>query len=397
MAKTICSPIRRLDSEPCVWLGSDGRFHWEVERQFDDGTKFRKAGACKQLANACGKRDAAITSFECGKPTVRHTVRSWASECLSVFWKDEVDNGKIKADTVVEHGRILKNHILPFIGDLWLDSVGTEHARKLNQYLVSLGRDANTRANIRNTGSKLYSTALCQAPPMACHNPFKALEINRTRSKRDDNGNRVLHVRVLTIEEERELMSWAEHHWAHGMLLAGLKMGLRKGELTAMTWDHVDWDRKEYHVEEQVRRSRATGTLIVDDLKRTSAERRLPIHADLLDYLEEGFERTDRHPFKVFSNTNGNWISPEDADEALRDLVMVSGLTNQKNGRGADLPDPTWHDLRHTFAMRLATARPVPVAPRTLMELLGHTSIDTTFRYYVSTSFADKRDAIRLL
>ncbi|HVT12574.1 MAG TPA: tyrosine-type recombinase/integrase [Fimbriimonadaceae bacterium] len=397
MARTAKTAIRRLEEEPSIWLAKDGRYHWDVERRYDDGSQFRKGGACKELEAACQKRDAALAQFESGRPLVRYTVRTWAQHCLDVLWKDEQDNGKIKADTVIGHRQILANHILPMLGDLWLDAVGTEHARRLNQHLVELGRDADTRANIRNTGSKLYSTAMAQVPPTATHNPFKAITINRTKSRRDDQGNRLTHIRTLTVEEEEVLLSWAENHWAYGMVLAGLKMGLRKGELTAMTWDHIDWQREEYHVEEQIRRSRATGKLVIDDLKRTSSERRIPIHPKLLSFLKAEHERSDRHPVKVFANTNGNWISPEDSDEALLDLVMISGLTNQVDNRGVGLSDPTWHDLRHTFATRLATAKPAPAAPRTLMELLGHTNIETTFGYYVSSSFADKREAIALL
>ncbi|MBI5708223.1 MAG: tyrosine-type recombinase/integrase [Armatimonadetes bacterium] len=365
MAKTAKVSIRRIEEEPCVWLGKDGRYHWDVERRYDDGSVFRKGGACKELEAACRKRDAAIAQFESGRPTIRHTVRSWAEHCVSVLWKDEVDNGRIKADTIVGHQQILRNHILPWIGDLWLDSVGTEHARRLNQELVSLGRDSDTRANIRNTGSKLYSTALAHVPPIATHNPFKAIEINRKQSKRDAEGNRLIHIRILTVEEERALIDWAASHWVYGMVLVGLKMGLRKGELTAMTWDHIDWEREEYHVEEQVRRSRATGKLVVSDLKRTSAERWIPIHPAVMEFLRSEYRHPDHHPVKVFANLNGNWISPEDADEALLDIVMLSRLTSKVDGRGTALPDPTWHDLRHTFAT-------------------------------VSSSFADKREAISL-
>ncbi|HEY3783574.1 MAG TPA: hypothetical protein VGL56_21025 [Fimbriimonadaceae bacterium] len=73
------------------------------------------------------------------------------------------------------------------------------------------------------------------------------------------------------------------------MVLAGLKMGLTKGEITAMTWAHVDWEREQRFVEEQVRRSRSTGKLVVEDLKTDGSERYVPIHSTMMCFLRDEF------------------------------------------------------------------------------------------------------------
>lgn len=395
MARTAKTRKLRLEEEHCIWIDKHGRYAWEVLRQYEDGSQFRKGGACKALAAACVKRDAAVALFESGAQPARYSVRSWADHCVAVLWKDDVDNGLIKDDTLTGHRSILENHILPMMGDLWLEAVTLDHCKQLNQRLVALGRDEDTRANIRNTGSKLYSTAILHR--VASSNPFKGLIINRRKAKRsEETGHKIEGKRILTVAEEAELLSWAENHWAYGMVLIGLKMGLRKGEITGMTWHNVDWQGRQYYVEEQVRRSRTTCKLVVEDLKTTAAERHIPLHDSVWAFLNGEHTRPDRHPVKVFANTNGNWISPEDSDEAIEDLRMIAGLSNRRDERGTPLPDPGWHDLRHTFATRLANAER-PVGLRTLMELMGHANVQMVQDYYVSSSTADKRSAISLL
>jgi Phage integrase family len=61
--------------------------------------------------------------------------------------------------------------------------------------------------------------------------------------------------------------------------------------------------------------------------------------------------------------------------------------------RRARISDFSWHDLRHTFASRLAMAG-VPI--RTIQELMGHQSLTMTLRY-AHLSSAHKLDAVNQL
>jgi hypothetical protein len=61
--------------------------------------------------------------------------------------------------------------------------------------------------------------------------------------------------------------------------------------------------------------------------------------------------------------------------------------------RAAKIRDFSWHDLRHTFASRLAMAG---VDVRTIQELLGHRTLAMTLRY-AHLSPAHKRAAVNHL
>jgi len=59
----------------------------------------------------------------------------------------------------------------------------------------------------------------------------------------------------------------------------------------------------------------------------------------------------------------------------------------------AKIDNFSWHDLRHTFASRLAMAA---VDVRTIQELMGHATLTMTLRY-AHLSPAHKLDAVRRL
>jgi len=67
-------------------------------------------------------------------------------------------------------------------------------------------------------------------------------------------------------------------------------------------------------------------------------------------------------------------------------IVTRAGLIGDD---GKPLYSP--HDLRRTFGTNLANRG---VSPKVIMELMGHSSLDTTMKYYVSASLEEKRKAI---
>jgi integrase len=88
-----------------------------------------------------------------------------------------------------------------------------------------------------------------------------------------------------------------------------------------------------------------------------------------------------------------SWVFPsESGTTALNSQNFINRIFRPALRR-ARISNFSWHDLRHTFASRLAMAG---VDLRTIQELLGHRTLAMTMRY-AHLSRAHKLDAVRRL
>jgi integrase len=174
------------------------------------------------------------------------------------------------------------------------------------------------------------------------NNPFndgKALISNAAERKRE---------RTLTREEEQRLLEQCTGRRKHlrAIVICLLDTGCRKSELLQTRWSDVDLTRREIFIPMMN--------------TKTAREKKVPVSHRMQIELEKMWRE-----------------SGMDLD------AQVFGLTDIKRAfdsarKGAGLEDARIHDLRHTYASRMARNR-VPVAE--LARLLGHATLEMTFRY----------------
>ena len=172
-------------------------------------------------------------------------------------------------------------------------------------------------------------------------NPVRAIRMFKENNAR---------VRFLSDEEDarlREVME--EEDWS--IVLVAINTGLRQSEQFNLRWENVDF---------------ATGILTVPRSKHGES-RRVPMNDTVREVLRTLPSRLKSE--YVFPSTTGE--TPIDA----RNYVRRTFLPALKK---AGVEDLHWHDLRHTFASRLAMAG---VDLPTLQALMGHKSISMTLRY----------------
>jgi integrase len=93
------------------------------------------------------------------------------------------------------------------------------------------------------------------------------------------------------------------------------------------------------------------------------------------------------------SRLRSPWVFPSESGARPLDSQNFINRVFRPALRRARITNFSWHDLRHTFASRLAMAG---VDIRTIQEPLGHQSLAMTLRY-AHLSPAHKRDAVRHL
>lgn len=167
-------------------------------------------------------------------------------------------------------------------------------------------------------------------------------------------------------------------------LLVCLQTGLRIGELCALQWGDIDMENRQISISRTVQRiyhrDSRTSRLIITPPKTIHSVRTVPISTLLFPVLKR------MHPGKP-------------------DLFVVTGkqtCTEPRTYREyynrlrdrLGLPGVTFHGLRHTFATRLIENG---ADYKTVSELLGHATVNTTLNLYVHPQMEQKRKAVELL
>jgi integrase len=150
------------------------------------------------------------------------------------------------------------------------------------------------------------------------------------------------------------------------LILTAAMTGLRRSELLGLRWRDVDWEAQRV----RVRNTYVLGEHSAKGKSDLSTRRSVPLADRLFRYLDRWSERAafDAEDDLVFAHPEtGN---PLDASKVSRRFKAAC--------RAAGVRQVRFHDLRHTFATRLAAAG-TPL--RTIQEYLGHADAKTTQIY----------------
>jgi integrase len=173
------------------------------------------------------------------------------------------------------------------------------------------------------------------------------------------------HDRWLTPQEEAGLLTVAPA-WLREVIVFALNTGMRQGEILSLQWRDVDFTR---------------GTLVV--MKSKNRERRtLPLNNTVYALLAGKQAAYGQSDGLVFTTSAGT---------PLKARYVVRAFSNARNRAG--MPDFRFHDLRHTFATRLAQKG---VDLYKIQRLLGHKTGVMTQRY-AHHSPEILRDGVRVL
>ena len=155
-----------------------------------------------------------------------------------------------------------------------------------------------------------------------------------------------------------------------------------------MGWGQVDFDQRLLRVDRALQRQ-SDGSLAFVPPKTQRSNRVVPMPPTVASALER--RRMDqvreresagplwRHSGLVFTTARGTPIHPRNDYRAFQQLVVRAGLRRVR-----------LHDLRHTSASMLLSQG---VAPRVVMEILGHSQISITMNTYTHVDPELNREA----
>jgi integrase len=181
--------------------------------------------------------------------------------------------------------------------------------------------------------------------------------------------------KAATEEEERIIFQNAEDY---PMLFIALMTGMRKGEILALTWEDVDFDKNLIHVTKSI--AHDVNTPIVKQPKTEAGIRVVP----LLDPLKELLlkMRGKAKATEPILSYNGGYYTHRFFQKEFERAQKALGITC------------TMHQIRHSFA---TIAFEAGLQPKAVQEILGHRQISTTMDIYTDFRQQAINDAASIL
>lgn len=254
-----------------------------------------------------------------------------------------------KYSTRQGYAYLLRKYLVPFFGDWKLADVSPS---TVQNFVMQLGKRLAPKSVSlgKNLLSKVFSTGVEWGHIQ--QNPVAGVRLPARQAQRESIA--------LTPDQVRRLLAELAEPYA-SMVLVAVLTGLRRGELFALRWGAVDFERKLIHVRESVyeghfstpKTRSSIRTLALTDAVEAALCRLRPAEA-------EGGAL-------VFASHRGSALRP---DNVLKRMVHPACVR-------AGIPKVGWHDLRHTSATLLHEHEPLRVA----QAILGHSDLQTTLGY----------------
>ena len=350
----------------------DGRFQAAVYVLQPDGTRARKFAYGKTWAECDAKRRALLDKVASGTPVPTRSAK--LSEWLA-YWLDSVVQPRRKLSTYDKYESHVRLYLSPMLGTKRLESLSVPDVRR---FLLQL--EKKTTAATAKESHRVLRTALSAAcrEELIVRNVAKLVEPPRAAAR---------DLSPWSLDETLDFLAAARRDPLYAAFVLAIAMGLRRGEIVGLRWNDVDLENRVLLVRQQVQRRR--GVLYNDETKGRRS-RAIPLPAMCLaplrwhrmrqkaTYEAAGTEWTTAG--YVFATRTGRPVEPRNVH---RSFVRVS--------EAAGLRLIRLHDARHGCATLLTAAG---VAPRVVMEILGHSQISLTMDVYTHVVQDTQREAI---
>lgn len=299
----------------------------------------------------------------------RYTVSTWLDD-----WYNNYVVNRVKTSTRQSYDTCIRVHIKPNLGFYKLSDLKSGTIQGFYNKLFANGK---SRGRIRIVHNVLRAA-------------LQAAYLNDIIAKNPAGEKRVLlpqstvkePLKVFTPEEQKAIEKFCLKERLGTAILLDLYTGLRLGELVALTWEDIDFEKRTIKINKQLNRVRtfdknaSTRTVIKLNLyTKTSEDRVISVSQNVLNLLEiyreqeienKIYETKDKD--FVFGDEKGGYLDPIRLTNAYARILKCANVKYRK-----------FHALRHTFATR-ALELNIPV--KIVSKILGHANIGITLDTY---------------
>lgn len=348
---------RRGHGEGSIYKRRDGR--WTSSISLGNGKRQSFYGKTRREVRE--KLDAALLERQ-------KSVHTGAEQLLGeylLYWLDNVHKHVIGPATYVGYENIIRVHLIPGLGKIPLGELTTQQVQILMNERMARGLSPSRLYSIENVLSQALEDAVTAGilPLNVC----KGVKLPPNESEERT---------PLTTKQAKIFLEVARKHRLYALYTVAVVLGLRRGETVALQWSDIDFEKGIFHVQRTASRLPKRG-IVVRKAKTKKSNRFIKMPTFIVNILNEHKEQQEKEKEHlgdawlnqdlVFCNTFGGYIEPDYLLRMLYKLLLK-----------AQLPDVTFHDLRHSAA---SIMKALGVNDKVIQEVLGHASYQSDSTY----------------
>ena len=283
-------------------------------------------------------------------------------EAFTELWLTQYAEGAVKRSTLDAYRSVIKNHLVEHFGDYELRHITAEEV----QQFVTTKRKAGLSPKTVSNHVVILKEMFKHAVRWGYLRSSPAEHVERPRSSHREMD-------FLNPQEVRAFLQASRESYPerYSLFLTAVMTGMRRGELLAMKWQNVDWNRGQYFVKESLYRQS------FQEPKSERSRRSINLSPTVLDVLEAGFDSqaaTGLHADPayqdlIFCHEDGRSLNPDHlSKKELHRVLEAAGLRRIR-----------FHDFRHTYVALLISQGE---SPKYIQSQLGHASIQVTLDRY---------------
>ena len=286
----------------------------------------------------------------------------------------------IKTSTYSSYSNNIYNHIIPSLGNLYLNEITHKTIQDFILKLADKGRSDNTGGLSEKTIKDITIIVKSSISKAIRENIIKYIDLTFKYPKKTSKKD----IYILTSYEQNKLTNYVINNLNHKNLgiLISLYTGIRIGELCALKWEDINFKKSILKINKTAQRiyikseNNTESIIIIDTPKTNNAIREIPINKTLLEILKKLKSKSN---YYILTNST-KVLEPRAYRKHFNSVLKKSKMKHFK-----------FHSLRHTFATNCIT---LGNDYKTVSEILGHANISITLNLYVHPRLSQKKKCI---
>lgn len=297
------------------------------------------------------------------------------------LWIEQYKN-TVKESTLSKTLSLFEIHILPYYGKMYIDMIKVTHAQEaINTWFKSL---RNYRL-VNNYAGLVFKHGMKLG--IIKENPTTLVTVPVKKEAVDEEE-------VENYYTKEELIAFLDHleksnnpKWYTMFRLLAFS-GCRKGELLALTWEDLDFNKGTLNISKTLALG-LDNRLLIQTPKTKKSKRVIPLDAKTMaimrdwrtqqakDMLMFGYNTMSKNQL-IFTNTKNTYINLQKVGQKIKPICKQIGLK-----------EITPHGFRHTHCSLLFEAG---ASIKEVQERLGHSDVQTTMNIYAHVSEKKKEE-----